>query len=283
METKNQLSIIIQNSGLEAVEGQTLLEKFGNYEQVAKEWEVKAHTIKVTNANQETEMLMAKTARKKFSDLRIEVEKSRKAMKEQSLRKGQAIDAIARFLVSLIEPIENYLREQEDFVKIEASKKAEIERLEAEKKAEEARLAAIEAERKEQERVRLENERLKKEAEAREKKLAEERAKAEAERLEAERVLKAHQEKAKLEKEAADKKLAEEKAKAEAERKAAEEARLAQEKIIADQKAEAERKAAEQARLLEEEKEKARKLEEEHLSHLVECPQCHHKFVVKQK
>ena len=56
-------------------------------------------------------MAMAKTARKKFSDLRIELEKTRKSMKEQSLIKGQAIDSIAKYLKSSIEPIEQYLKE----------------------------------------------------------------------------------------------------------------------------------------------------------------------------
>lgn len=119
-------------------------------------------------------------------------------------------------------------------------------KVEAERKAEEERLAAIEAEKAERERIRVENERLKAEAERKEKELAEERAKAEAERkaLEeaarkereaAEAILKAEQEKARLEsekaanekaaleaelKEKADKEAAELKVKQEAEKQA---------------------------------------------------------------
>jgi hypothetical protein len=89
----DSLEVIVKDSGLEVIEGQSIIEKFGNYEQVAKEWEAKAKMIVVTDPSQTTEMAMAKEARKKFSDMRIEVEKTRKAMKEQSLRKGQAIDA----------------------------------------------------------------------------------------------------------------------------------------------------------------------------------------------
>ena len=119
-------------------------------------------------------------------------------------------------------------------------------KIEAERKAEEERLAAIEAEKAERERIRIENERLKAGAEQKEKELSEERAKAEAERkaLEeearkereaAEAILKAEQEKARLEsekaanekaaleaelKEKADKEAAELKAKQEAEKQA---------------------------------------------------------------
>lgn len=214
----NQLSTIVNESGLETNEGQTLMEKFGNYEQIAKEWETKAKEIVVTSRDQKTEMEMAKVARKKFSDLRIEVEKSRKQMKEQSLRKGQAIDAIARFLVSLISPIEEHLKLQEDFIKIEDAKKAEQLRLEAEKKEQEELRLKLEAEEKERERIRLENIKLREEAEKREEEFAKERAKAEAERLEAETKARKEREESerlsRLEKEKTDKLLAEERAKA---------------------------------------------------------------------
>ena len=196
----NQLAQIVQTSGLEEVESQSIIEKFGDYEQIAKEWQDKAKAIVVTDASQTAEMAMAKIARKKFSDLRIEIEKSRKAMKEQSLRKGQAIDAIARFLVSLITPIEEHLREQEDFIKIQEARKAEELRIEAEKKAEVERLAREEADRKEQERIRIENQKLKDEAEKREKAMREAREKA----LEKQRALEA---KARMQRELAQKKL----------------------------------------------------------------------------
>ena len=159
------LNEIVKASNLELAESQSIVEKFGSYESIAKEWETKAKMIVVTDASQVTEMAMAREARKKFSQLRIDVEKARKAMKEQSLRKGQAIDAIARFLTSLITPIEDHLRLQEDFVKIQEEKKAEEARIAAEKKAEEERMAKEKAEAEERERIRLENEKLKKEAE----------------------------------------------------------------------------------------------------------------------
>lgn len=212
MENKN-LEIVIQESGLETVEGNSLMEKFGSYESIANEWEFKAKSIVVTDASQVTEMEMAKVAAKKFADLRIELEKARKAMKEQSLRKGQAIDAVAKYLQSLISPIEEHLKLQANFVKIQEEKKMEALRLEAEKKLEEERLAKEEADRKEQERVRLENEKLRKELEEKEKQ-------------------------ARLEREEASRKLQEEQDKAN-------KARLEQERKMAEQKLEADRKRKE--------------------------------------
>lgn len=89
-----------------------------------------------------------------------------------------------------IEPMGLGLMQQEVFDNyLSGVKLAHETKVAAEKKAEEERLAAIEAERKRQEEIRLENERLKKEAEKKEKELKVEREKAEKERkrIEAER------------------------------------------------------------------------------------------------
>jgi len=239
MTNKNsQLEIIVKESGLELAESESLLKKFGNYEQIANEWEVKAKTIVVTSAEQVTEMKMAKDARKYFSDLRIELEKSRKAMKEQSLRKGQAIDAVARFLVSLISPIEEYLKSQEDFVKIQEAKKAEELRLIEEKRIEDERIAKEKAEAEERERIRIENEKLRKELEEKEKA-------SRLEREESQRKLNIEIEKANKERLETQKKIDDEKA------------RVDKEKLESDRK---------------------QKELEEKLAHMIECPNCHHKF-----
>lgn len=190
----NQLSIIVSQSGIEEKEGLSILERFGAYEEIAKDWENKAKAIVVTDATQTAEMKMAREGRLFLAQKRIAIEKARKELKEQSLRKGQAIDSIARFLTSLIEPTEKYLKEQEDFVKIQAEKEVERLRLEAEKKAEEERLKKEKEDREEQERIRKENEKLRKEAEERERVLAEERRKAEEEKAKQEAILRKERE-----------------------------------------------------------------------------------------
>lgn len=245
----NDLVKIVQQSGLESVEQTSIMERFGDYEAVAKEWEAKAKAIVVTSASQTTEMAMAKEARKKFSQMRIDIEKARKAMKEQSLRKGQAIDSVAKFLVSLIAPIEEYLKSQEDYVLIETQKRVAEEKKKAEEEAEKKRLEEEEAERLEQERIKKENEKLKKEAEENEKKLKEEKEKAEAERIKAEKEKKELAEKA-LAKENALK--AEQEAKLKKEKEAREKAEAEKQAIIDEQKrVEREAEEAEQARLKE--------------------------------
>jgi len=252
MDTKNNMSkleILVKQSELEPAEGQTLIEKFGDYEKIAEEWKVKAEQMIVTDASQITEMEMARVASKKFADLRIDLEKARKAMKEQSLRKGQAIDAVAKFLVSLISPIEEHLKLQANFVKIQEAKKAAEENLRLEEVARIEREAQEEAARKEQERIRRENEALKKDLEEKEKAARAERAQGE-ERL-------------RVEKEKADKRQKELEAAARLESEKAEKRLIAEKEKANREKLEADRKQKEL---------------EEKLESLIECPNCHHQF-----
>jgi len=209
--TESQLTAIVKSSNLEVIDSKIILDKFGNYESIAREWETKAKMIKVTNALQITEMNMAREARKTFSNLRIDVEKTRKALKEQSLRKGQAIDAIARFLTSLISPIEQYLLEQENFVKIELERKAEEKRVEEARLAEKARIEQEAKEAAERERMRVENEKLRKEALVREKIIQAQKDAEEASKKVYEDSLRAEKEKAAAAERLAAEKLAEEK------------------------------------------------------------------------
>lgn len=106
----------------------------------AKEFEVKAKTIVVTDKTQIDAMKEARDLRLSLKNIRIETEKLRKDMKAETLRKGKAIDGVANIIKYLVVPLEEHLQKQEDFVRIqqieEAKKKlesrqAEITSLEA--------------------------------------------------------------------------------------------------------------------------------------------------------
>lgn len=264
---ENQLQIIVRDSGLEPTKAKFILDNFQNYFELAAEWEKKAKTLIVTSGEQKEEMKQAREGRLELRDKRIAIEKSRKDLKEQSLREGKAIDGIANVLKALIVPIEEYLEQQERFVEIQEEKKAEARRLEVERRmAEEDRLAQEKAA-AEQERLRIENEKLKKEVQEQEQKAQIERkAQADAigrERAKADAELKAVEAKARVEKEKQDAKLRAERAKAEAEKKALED-KVRKEKEKAKEKLEAERQ----------EKERLEKL----LKNQIQCPFCGKKF-----
>lgn len=86
-----------------------------------------AETLTVTDVSQTSEMKLARVTRLTLKDLRVEIEKRRKELGEEYLRKTQKINAAAKELRELIEPLEERLLEQEKFAEIaEAKRKAEL-------------------------------------------------------------------------------------------------------------------------------------------------------------
>jgi len=129
METQStELVRIVNESGLEKTKADYILQKFGNFFDLAADWQRKADTLLVTNINQVAEMKMAREGRLFLKQKRIEVEYTRKELKEQSLREGKAIDGVANVLKALIIPIEDYLEQQEKFAEIQEANYREIKR-----------------------------------------------------------------------------------------------------------------------------------------------------------
>ena len=268
---ENKLSIIVKESGLEKTKAQVLLDNFSDYFQVAAEWETRARTINVTDIKQVVDMQMAKVGRLFLREKRIAIEKTRKELKEQSLREGKAIDGIANVLKALIVPIEEHLEKQEKFIEIKQAEEAERLRIEEEEKVEAERIAKEKAEEEERiakekaaeaERIRIkkENERLEKEAEAREKKMMQER-------VEAEKARKIQEEKARKEKEESDRKIKAEQELREKEKREAEQKQRAYEEKVRLANIENEKRLAELA---------------EQKAKLIECPYCHKTFSLKE-
>lgn len=106
---------------------------FLDFERQAGEWMTKAKTIKVTDASQIVLMKNAREARLALRTIRTDVDKKHRELKEGALREGQMLDKVKRTLVGLIEPIEEYLLEQEKFAEVQEEKKRiEIRRVRVE-------------------------------------------------------------------------------------------------------------------------------------------------------
>jgi len=215
LSTKNNDVVdLITKSGLPPTDANIILAGFEQFFDVAAEWEEEARTIVITDENYYTPegiaaMERAGVGRKFLKNVRLDIEKKRKAEKEISLRKGQVIDGIAKALTASASLTEIYLGKQENFAKLKAA--AEVERLmEIDRwKATEARvkreLEEEAAKLAEQKRIQNENKRLRKKADELDKELERERNVAAATAL---KEHKAADEKARIEKEKADKILA---------------------------------------------------------------------------
>lgn len=252
------------------------------------------NSLQVTDASQVEQMKLAKEYKQALAKTRIAVEKKRKELKDESLREGQTIDAVAKALTNLIVPLEKRADELARFVELKEAAEREARKSErlaqiapfgvlvnaelvadmdaetweayynglvakdkaAKEEAARAEAARIEAERKEAE----DRERVRLENEALKAQIERERKEAEAAaKLELEKRAKAEAEfRAKVEKERreAEAKFAEERAKIEAE-KAAERAKQEAERKEAEAKAKAEREAREKVEAALREKEAA--------------------------
>lgn len=89
--------------------------KFKEYEDIANEWNKKAYEIEVTDESQVELMQQAKEGRLLLKAKRVEIEKTRKRLKEQSLLEGRFIDSLAKRLFAIIEPAEEHLETQEKY------------------------------------------------------------------------------------------------------------------------------------------------------------------------
>lgn len=118
----NKLAVIVQESGLEKTQAQTILDNFTGFFTEAQKWEVEARKINVTDVTQTELMNKAREVRLSLKDIRVNAEKVRKELKEQSLREGKAIDGIANVIKALIVPLEEHLEKQEKFVEYKIAK-----------------------------------------------------------------------------------------------------------------------------------------------------------------
>lgn len=122
-----EIDNLIEKGLIEKTKGDYIREKFQDFTQAVKEWSEKANAIVVTDETQKEAMLEAREGRLLLKAKRIEIEKVRTSLKEQSLNEGRLIDCIAKYLKGLIEPAEKHLELQERFAEIqERKRKAEL-------------------------------------------------------------------------------------------------------------------------------------------------------------
>lgn len=251
-----QIIKVLQENKLEPATSQAIEVRFLPFFEQAKEWKAKAEELVVTDITQKKEMKMAREARLALKQIRVEAEKVRKSLKEDSLRYGRAVDGIYNLIEATISPIEKHLEKQEKFEELYKAKvKAELRssRQQVLQPFMEYVPYGIDiAELPEEEFAKIVN------GAKLQKEYAEQQQKREAEEREA-RIKKEAEERERLEKEH---KEAQERLEKERKERAQAEAKLEKERKEAEAKLLKERKEAE-AKLEQERKEKEAKLEEE--------------------
>jgi hypothetical protein len=123
-----ELARIFNENGLDVESANSLQNAFAAMFGEAEKWRTQAMQIVVSDVCQTREMKLAREARLALKDIRVRAEHTRKQLKEDSLRRGRAIDGIANVLKFLIEPAEKHLLDQEQFAeRKEAEKLAKLQ------------------------------------------------------------------------------------------------------------------------------------------------------------
>lgn len=265
----DEVALVVKESGVAQDSALTLHGSFQPLLAKARDILAQSKTIVVTDASQTLQIKLSREARLALRSVRVESDKTRKALKEDSLRRSRAIDGFHNILLHIVEQEEKRLDDQEKIVeRMEAARK---EKLKTERE-DALRPYGVDttfyqlAEMPEQSFAQLlENSRLSHEAKqaaarkAEEERIAREKAEREEQeriRAENERLKREALEAAKREEEERNKR-AQAEAKAKAERDAAEKAereRLAAERAAAQKKLAEEKAKADEALRVEREK-----------------------------
>jgi len=125
--SNDRLIKVITDSKVEQPTALMLQNSFLPFYEKITEWSEKAKTLVVTDAAQTREMKMAREARLALKDIRVQADKTRKALKEDSTRYGKAVQSVYNLIEELIVPAEKHLEAQEKFVELqEAARKLEL-------------------------------------------------------------------------------------------------------------------------------------------------------------
>jgi hypothetical protein len=121
------LALIVSEQGLAVDRAKPLLDVYSPFFASAQALLEKSRAITVTDATQVAQIKAARSARLALREVRVEAEKKRKELKEESLRTGKAIDGIANVLKLMLEPEEARLEECEKFAeRVEAARIAAL-------------------------------------------------------------------------------------------------------------------------------------------------------------
>jgi hypothetical protein len=128
-----EVSLVVKSSGIAQDSALTLHQSFQSLFSQAKEIITESKKITVTDSAQKLNIKLAREYRLALRKVRTDSEKTKKELKEDSLRRGRAIDGFHNILLHIVEPEEARLDEQEKF--IERQEAARKEALKAERTA----------------------------------------------------------------------------------------------------------------------------------------------------
>lgn len=132
-EDEKQLLAVVEQNHLQVDTAESLQKQFAPLFGQARSAIEKSRGIVVTDASQSLAIKMARVCRLELKAIRVAGEKTRREIKEESLRRSKAIDGFAAILNDLIATEETRLEQQEKFAEIQESNRKAALKAEREK------------------------------------------------------------------------------------------------------------------------------------------------------
>lgn len=123
-----ELVQVIETSGLEPTTATNLQKSFLPFFEQLDGMEAAARAIVVTDEQDTETMTKAREARLQIRKIRIDADKKRKDLKENSIREGRAIQGVYNIIEFVVVPLEQHLQEQEDYAHVQQVKRMEAAR-----------------------------------------------------------------------------------------------------------------------------------------------------------
>ena len=124
---KAELLEVINDSGVSHDTALAVQGGLSSFLEQATGWQAKVSALLVTKVTQTAEMKDARESRLALRKIRTDMEKKHKSLKEDSLKRGRALDGAKNYIIGVIKPMEEHLLNQEEFLdrKIEKEKDEE--------------------------------------------------------------------------------------------------------------------------------------------------------------
>ena len=110
-----EIATILKDNELEGASAELIAQSFAPILEKLDTWSAKARALVVTDISQKDEMKEAKAARLVFKNLRVDSRKKKDELKADALKYNKVIQSIYNMIEERITPIEDHLREQEEF------------------------------------------------------------------------------------------------------------------------------------------------------------------------
>lgn len=108
---------VAESTGIELAKARSIWIQFQGHFEGVTDAAAKVANLEITDVSQKDEMALARKTRLELRGIRVAAEKTKKELKADILKEGKFIDATFRLIADTTKPLEDDLKEKEEFAK----------------------------------------------------------------------------------------------------------------------------------------------------------------------